>query len=141
MDLGEPTLSTISSSGCSPQDSSCSYVLGACGVSGTCVGGLNNPKCQCEPSWTGPNCDTPTVPVSLSSRSYVKMALSFSPASRVINTQVRVRTRGRRSGLILCLGSKNTKENFSLEVCLVDAFAIIIILITFVIFKSYGIII
>ena len=105
------------------------------------MGGLNNPKCQCEPGWTGPNCDTPTVPVSLGSRSYVKMALSFTPASRVISTQVRVRTRGRRSGLILRLGSKDTKENFSLEVCLVNAFTVIIVLINSVIFKSYGIII
>ncbi|XP_064093764.1 putative neural-cadherin 2 isoform X1 [Macrobrachium nipponense] len=115
MDLGEPALSKGSLAGCLPQESSCSYGLGTCGVRGTCTGGLNKPECHCDPGWSGDKCNTPTVSAKLRSRSYMKMALSFTPASKVMSIQVRMRTRGRRSGLIFCIGSKQSKDVFSLQ--------------------------
>ncbi|XP_068228176.1 neural-cadherin-like [Palaemon carinicauda] len=115
MDLGEPALSKDSVAGCLSQDTSCSYGLGACGVRGTCVGGLNKPECQCDPGWTGLKCDKRTRPVRLSSKSYIKLALSFTPSSRGITIQVRIRTRGRKSGLILRFGSRNKIANISLR--------------------------
>ncbi|XP_068213121.1 putative neural-cadherin 2 [Palaemon carinicauda] len=115
MDLGEPALSKGSVAGCLPQESSCSYGLGTCGIRGTCSGGLNKPECQCDPGWSGDRCNIPTLPVKLRSKSYMKMALSFTPTSRVMRIQVRIRTRGRRSGLICGLGSKQTKDVFTLH--------------------------
>ncbi|XP_066955765.1 LOW QUALITY PROTEIN: putative neural-cadherin 2 [Macrobrachium rosenbergii] len=115
MDLGEPALSKDSVAGCLPQESSCSYGLGACGVRGTCLGGLNTPECHCDPGWNGPKCSRRTVPARLGSKSYVKLALSFTPSSRSVSVQVRVRTRGRKSGPILHLGSKSNTTSFSLR--------------------------
>ncbi|XP_068212828.1 putative neural-cadherin 2 [Palaemon carinicauda] len=115
MDLGEPALSKTSVAGCVPQESSCSYGLDACGVRGTCVGGLNEPECQCDPGWSGNKCDHPTMAARFGSKSFMKMTLSFTPASKGISVQVRVRTWGRRSGLILRLGLQPVKDSFSLQ--------------------------
>ncbi|KAK8742415.1 hypothetical protein OTU49_001855, partial [Cherax quadricarinatus] len=113
VDLGEPAYSSGSSvGGCHPQEWACP---GGCGVRGECVGGLTHPECQCEPGWGGADCGTPTVPASLGKASYVKVALSFTPAPRVLKVQLRVRTRGAKHGLLLHLAAHHHSAAFMLH--------------------------
>ncbi|KAG7168189.1 neural-cadherin 2-like 6, partial [Homarus americanus] len=115
VDLGEPAYSRESSPGCLPQESACPGGLGGCSVRGECVGGLRRPECECEPGWTGSGCNTPTVPAALGKASYMKVALSFTPAPRVLRVQVRLRTRGARHGLLLHLAAHHHSAAFTLH--------------------------
>ncbi|KAK8405865.1 hypothetical protein O3P69_001973 [Scylla paramamosain] len=90
VDLGEPAYSKGSHKGCSPQQEVCPR---QCGHRGRCVGGFHHPKCECDPGWTGPQCDTPTIPATLGPSSYARLALSFTPEPHVAKAQVRLRTR------------------------------------------------
>lgn len=116
MDLGEPVYTHETESGCRSQDMACSQGPGGCGLRGQCVGGLQQPLCECDPGWTGPGCATPTVPARLGSTSYMKVALSFTPGPRVIRVQVRVRFRGDRSGLLLQIAAHHHTALFTLHV-------------------------
>lgn len=114
--MGEPAYSWASESGCRPQEASCPRDQGGCGYRGTCVGGLSQPHCECEAGWAGPDCATPTVPANLGTSSYLKVALSFTPDSRKIWVQVRVRTRGQRNGQLLHLAAQHRAAAFTLHV-------------------------
>lgn len=118
VDLGEPAYSMGSHSGCSPQSRACPGDLGVCGYRGECVGGLNRAYCECEPGWTGPGCSTPTLPVTLAKNSYLKMALSFTPPPRELRVQLRLRTRGSRSGYLVHLAAHHRSAAFTLHVSL-----------------------
>ncbi|KAK4289685.1 hypothetical protein Pmani_037361 [Petrolisthes manimaculis] len=115
VDVGEPAYSWASKSGCQPQETSCPRDQGGCGYRGTCVGGLNQPHCECEPGWAGSGCATPTVPASLGTSSYLKVALSFTPDPRKVWVQVRVRTRGQRNGQLLHLAAQQRAAAFTLH--------------------------
>ncbi|KAG0725905.1 Neural-cadherin [Chionoecetes opilio] len=112
IDLGEPAYSYGSVAGCRPQDTACP---GGCGLRGQCTGGLLLPWCECEPGWTGSGCSTPTVPSRLGAASYMKVALSFTPAPRVVKLQARVRFRGARSGLLLHLATHHRAAAITLH--------------------------
>nr|XP_045589087.1 neural-cadherin-like [Procambarus clarkii] len=113
VDLGEPAYSQgNTAAGCKPQESACPA---GCGVHGECAGGLKRPGCECQPGWGGSGCSTPTVPASLGKSSYVKVALSFTPAPRVLKVQLRVRTRGARHGLLLHLAAHHHSAAFMLH--------------------------
>lgn len=86
-----------------------------CGYHGECVGGLNEPHCDCHSGWSGPSCSTPTVPVTMGKSSYLKMALSFTPASRELKVQLRIRTRGPRSGFLVHLAAPHRSASFTLH--------------------------
>ncbi|XP_042206048.1 neural-cadherin-like [Homarus americanus] len=116
VDLGEPAYSRNSEGGCRPQEAACRDTRGSCGHQGQCVGGLSHPECECEPGWAGPSCATPTVPATLGSSSYVRLALSFTPGPRVVTAQLRVRTRGTRHGLLLHLATQQDASTFTLYV-------------------------
>nr|XP_045603724.1 putative neural-cadherin 2 isoform X2 [Procambarus clarkii]XP_045603725.1 putative neural-cadherin 2 isoform X2 [Procambarus clarkii] len=103
VDLGEPAYSSGSVKGCKPQEVACETTFASCGTQGSCVGGLINPRCDCNPGWTGPECTTPTVPVALGQASYTKVALSFTPDPHDVTLQLRVRARGRPEGLLMQL--------------------------------------
>ncbi|XP_064077719.1 LOW QUALITY PROTEIN: neural-cadherin-like [Macrobrachium nipponense] len=115
LDLGEPSHSEGSLPGCRLQDLACIHVDGACGIHSECTGGLWKPKCQCEPGWSGPNCETPTVPTTLGLRSYIKLALSFTPPSQNIVIQVRVRTLGFKTGMLMHLVTQQTNSSITLH--------------------------
>ncbi|KAK7075418.1 hypothetical protein SK128_018162, partial [Halocaridina rubra] len=115
VDLGEPPLAQGSSVGCVPQDAACYPGMGSCGFRGSCVGGLNHPQCHCEPGWNGEKCGTSTLPVSLNAKSYMKVALSFTPASWIVSVQIRVRVRGRHTGLLVRLSAQQIQTFLSLE--------------------------
>ncbi|XP_050716089.1 putative neural-cadherin 2 isoform X2 [Eriocheir sinensis] len=115
LDLGEPVYNHATESGCRPQDVACSQGPGGCGLRGQCVGGLKQPRCECDPGWRGPGCSTPTVPARLGSASYMKVALSFTPGPRVVRVQVRVRFRGARSGLLLQLAAHHRAATYTLH--------------------------
>ncbi|XP_064095252.1 LOW QUALITY PROTEIN: putative neural-cadherin 2 [Macrobrachium nipponense] len=105
VDLGEPAYSSNSNSGCFTQEEACLTKIGFCGVRGHCVGGLNKPRCECEPGWTGEGCEAPAVPMSLGADSYMKMALSFKPDPYYLKAQMRVRQSAPSSGLLMQLAS------------------------------------
>lgn len=116
VDLGEPAYSVGSRSGCGPQSGACAGGTGVCGHHGECVGGLNQARCECQAGWSGPACSIPTLPVTLSRNSYLKMALSFTPAPRTLKVQLRVRTRGPRSGHLVHLAAHHRSAAFTVHV-------------------------
>ncbi|XP_063879939.1 putative neural-cadherin 2 isoform X2 [Scylla paramamosain] len=115
VDLGEPAYSMASRGGCHPQEHACPGGPWVCGYHGECVGGVNRPHCECHSGWSGPSCSTPTVPARLGKNSYLKMALSFTPAPRELNVQLRVRTRGSRSGFLVHLAAHHRSAAFTLH--------------------------
>ncbi|XP_066952072.1 neural-cadherin-like isoform X1 [Macrobrachium rosenbergii] len=115
MDLGEPAYSKDSTAACQPQETACPGGPGTCGIRGACSGGLNHPECLCDPGWTGVSCDTPTVPATLGSKSYMKLALSFTPSSRVVSVQLKVRTLGEPTGMLVRLAAQHTQHSFILH--------------------------
>ncbi|XP_069937245.1 neural-cadherin-like, partial [Cherax quadricarinatus] len=115
VDLGQPADSQGSTSGCRLQETACPGGHGGCGLRGECVGGLEHPHCECEQGWSGPDCATPTVPASLGKSSYMKVALSFRPAPLVLRVQLRVRTRGNRTGLLVHLAALHRTAAFTLH--------------------------
>ncbi|CAL4133360.1 unnamed protein product, partial [Meganyctiphanes norvegica] len=119
VDLGSPSYSDGSSAGCTLQDQACSnsssgVVGGGCGMRGSCVGGLNAPICDCQPGWTGEACDEPTVPATLGSASYFKVALSFTPDPRSVSLQLRLRTR-KTDGLLVQLAAHHRAAALALH--------------------------
>lgn len=121
VDLGEPAYSVGSHSGCGPQSRACPGGAGVCGYHGECVGGLSQAHCECHDGWTGAACATPTTPVTLAKTSYLKMALSFTPPPRELKVQLRVRTRGPRSGFLVHLAAHHGSAAFTLHVSLSSA--------------------
>ncbi|KAK4295368.1 hypothetical protein Pmani_032058, partial [Petrolisthes manimaculis] len=107
VDLGEPPYSSGSEAGCSPQDIACGGSRLRCGVHGWCVGGLLVPHCECHPGFMGPNCATPTIPVSLGRDSFAKVTLVRSPDPYDLWVQLRVRSRGQPTGLLVQLASSD----------------------------------
>ena len=116
VDLGEPAYSMASRGGCHPQEHACHGGPGMCGYHGECVGGINQPHCECHSGWSGSSCSTPTVPATLGKNSYLKMALSFTPPPRELNVQLRLRTRGSRSGFLVRLAAHHRSAAFTLHV-------------------------
>ncbi|XP_064105899.1 putative neural-cadherin 2 isoform X2 [Macrobrachium nipponense] len=115
MNLSEPPYSQRSTSGCQLQDSACSRATDTCGIRGECVGGLRTPVCQCDFGWSGVNCESPTVPTTLGTRSYMRIALSFTPPSEVIVVEIRIRTLGSQTGTLLHLVGQHTNNSFTLQ--------------------------
>ncbi|XP_069938293.1 putative neural-cadherin 2 isoform X1 [Cherax quadricarinatus] len=115
VDVGEPAHSSGSIKGCMPQEKACGQELTFCGIRGSCAGGLIAPRCDCEPGWSGFQCSSPTVPVSLGKASYMKVALPFSQDPYHIMLQLRVRARGHPHGLLMFLPSTHHSSNLKLE--------------------------
>ncbi|XP_064116011.1 LOW QUALITY PROTEIN: putative neural-cadherin 2 [Macrobrachium nipponense] len=115
MDLGETPCSKDSTTGCQPQETACLGGPGTCGIRGACSCGLNHPECHCDPGWTGVRCDTPTAPATLGPKSYMKLALSFTPSSRVVSVQLRVRTLGESTGMLVRLAAQHTQHSFTVH--------------------------
>ncbi|XP_063874461.1 putative neural-cadherin 2 isoform X1 [Scylla paramamosain] len=112
VDLGEVANSYDSAAGCPSQNAACPQ---HCGLRGQCVGGLQHPRCECDPGWTGSGCATPTVPARFKASSYLKVALSFSPDPWTVRVQVRLRLRGPRSGLVLQLAARHRAATLTLH--------------------------
>jgi hypothetical protein len=73
------------------------------------------PKCDCNPGWTGPYCNIPTVPTTFKSQSYVKFALSFEPHRYTTDLQLRFRTR-ERFGEIFRMSDQHNREYGILDI-------------------------
>ncbi|XP_066968170.1 neural-cadherin-like [Macrobrachium rosenbergii] len=93
-DFANPGLQRNSESGCSQFERSChnNSSQSGCGSNGVCDGSITEPFCLCNPGWTGPYCDEPTVPAFFESQSYVKYSLSFQPNPFRTSFQLRFRT-------------------------------------------------
>ncbi|XP_069983512.1 putative neural-cadherin 2 [Penaeus vannamei] len=115
VDLGEPAVSEGSVGGCRPQEEACRGTIPGCGRRGRCVGGLEQPECECEPGWSGLGCATPTAPATLGRASYVKVALSFTPAPHVLTLQLRLRSRGARDGLLVLVNTHHEDVGLALH--------------------------
>lgn len=113
VDLGEPAYSKGSHKGCQPQQKAC---LNKCGHRGHCVGGFHQPQCECDPGWTGPGCDTPTIPTTLGPSSYSKITLSFIPEPQVVKAQLRLKTKNVLNGSLLHLTTGQSPAAFTLHV-------------------------
>ncbi|XP_071513325.1 putative neural-cadherin 2 [Panulirus ornatus] len=115
IDLGESAYSSKSVSGCRPQEIACRERQTSCGLRGHCVNGLKNPRCECQPGWSGPKCTIPTVPVAFGQASYTKVALSFTPDPFDVTLQLRIRTRGNHNGLLMQLASNQQSHALKLQ--------------------------
>lgn len=117
IDLAHPGLSKNTAPGCPVIQDICYNVhpTNKCLDHGTCIGSMNEPKCECHAGWTGQFCNTPTVPVTFKSQSYIKYALSFEPNRFSTTLQMRFRTR-ERFGEIFRMSDQQTREYGILEV-------------------------
>lgn len=114
VDLGQPAYVRGGQAGCRTQQAAC---VGGCGHRGECVGGLEQPECQCEAGWEGPHCTASTPSAALTSfTSYIKMSLTFTPSSQVVTAQLRVRTRGTTTRILLRLSSLHQVAAFTIHV-------------------------
>lgn len=86
-----------------------------CRDHGICVGNLNEPKCECQPGWSGNSCSVPTTPVTFNAQSYVKYALSFEPDKYSTHLQLRFRTR-EKQGELFRISDQHNREYAILEV-------------------------
>lgn len=117
IDLAHPGLSKNTAAGCPVIQDICynSHPTNKCFDHGTCIGSMNEPKCECHPGYTGQFCNTPTVPISFKAQSYIKYALSFEPNRFSTSLQLRFRTR-ERFGEIFRMSDQQTREYGILEV-------------------------
>lgn len=86
-----------------------------CSEHGSCVGSMTEPRCECDPGWSGADCLTPTVPTTFRPQSYVKYALSFDADKFVTNIQLRFRTR-EEHGELFRVSDQHNLEYAILEV-------------------------
>uniref|UniRef100_A0A667Y7I2 Uncharacterized protein n=1 Tax=Myripristis murdjan TaxID=586833 RepID=A0A667Y7I2_9TELE len=116
-DLGSPAESFNSVPGCSLTDGHCTNTeqLPSCGKRGHCRGEWGSFSCQCEPGYTGPQCDQVAPAFSFDGRSHVQFQLLWSLPARHTRVQVGVRTRA-AGGVILSLLSQEQNEFLRLEV-------------------------
>lgn len=65
-DLAHPGLARNSVSGCPQTDEVCNAQESTfrCWEHGVCVGSLSEARCQCLPGFTGPSCNTATIPTT-----------------------------------------------------------------------------
>nr|CAD7461382.1 unnamed protein product [Timema tahoe] len=86
-----------------------------CWEHGTCVGSFSEPRCECNPGWTGPSCLSQTVPTTFNAQSYVKYALSFEPDHFSTQLQLRFRTR-EKDGELFRVSDQHNREYGILEI-------------------------
>ncbi|KAK7080329.1 hypothetical protein SK128_017660 [Halocaridina rubra] len=116
IDLGEPAYSSSSTKGgCYPQEQACKE---NCGFRGQCVGGLNHARCECDLGWMGPQCSNMTTPVFLGSASFMKMTMFFAPNPQFVTVQLKMRTQGHTSGLILQMSSEQNGPFLRVQICM-----------------------
>ncbi|XP_045131274.1 putative neural-cadherin 2 isoform X2 [Portunus trituberculatus] len=115
IDLGEPAYSSNSQKGCVPQDGACGQGTSYCGLRGECVGGLEEPKCECAAGWMGPKCASPTTPVALRQSSFTKVTLFRLPDPYHVTLQLRLKLRGRHDGLLMQLATKPDSVSLKLR--------------------------
>ncbi|XP_054284040.1 neural-cadherin isoform X4 [Macrosteles quadrilineatus] len=116
-DLAHPGLSRNSVSGCPQTDEVCNSQEATfrCWEHGVCVGSLSEARCQCLPGFTGPACNTPTIPTTFKPQSYVKYALSFEPDRFSTQIQLRFRTR-EEHGELFRVSDQHNREYAILEI-------------------------
>ncbi|KAM4618313.1 neural-cadherin-like [Polymixia lowei] len=116
-DLGSPAESFNSVPGCSLTDAHCTNTeqLPSCGNRGRCDVEWGSLSCQCEPGYTGPQCDQAAPELSFDGRSHVQFRLPWSLPARQTRVRVGVRTRA-TSGVVLSLLSQEQNEYLRLEV-------------------------
>lgn len=117
IDLAHPGLSKNTSPNCPVIQDICFNVqpVNKCLDHGTCTGSMNEPKCECNPGWTGPYCNIPTVPTTFKPQSYVKFALSFEPHRYTTDLQLRFRTR-ERFGELFRISDQHNREYGILDI-------------------------
>ncbi|XP_045113360.1 putative neural-cadherin 2 isoform X2 [Portunus trituberculatus] len=112
MDLGHGILSQGSAPGCPAAE--CSESGLKCGLHSRCRGSPGNLRCECQPGWSGQDCNTATSPATFQVNSYVKLALSFTPLTYSTSLQLRFRTRRRRGELVV-LSSQHGRDRLALQ--------------------------
>lgn len=86
-----------------------------CSEHGSCVGSMVEPRCECNPGWSGGDCLTPTIPTTFRPQSYVKYALSFDADKFMTKIQLRFRTR-EEHGELFRVSDQHNREYAILEV-------------------------
>uniref|UniRef100_A0A1B0FLR7 Neural-cadherin 2 n=1 Tax=Glossina morsitans morsitans TaxID=37546 RepID=A0A1B0FLR7_GLOMM len=115
-DLAFPAMARNSYPGCPQTDEVCMKTehTSRCWEHGNCVASLVQAKCHCQPGWTGPTCNIPTIPTTFKPQSYVKFALSFEPDRFATQLQLRFRTR-ELQGEIFRVSDQHQREYAILE--------------------------
>lgn len=116
VDLGEPAHSEGSESGCRSQERACRRVMTTCREHGRCEGGVEQPECECDPGRSGFGCQVATVPTTLRTSSYVRIALSFKPPPHLLTVQLRVRMQGAQYGQLVLVKTHDDANALSIHV-------------------------
>ncbi|XP_062318494.1 neural-cadherin-like [Osmerus eperlanus] len=115
-DLASPAESSGTVTGCSLTDASCLNIgVPSCGTRGRCLGEWSSHSCQCEPGYTGAQCDQESPAFSLDGRSHVQYQLQWALSARQTRFQALIRTRS-AGGVVLSLLSQEQSEFLRLEV-------------------------
>nr|XP_027218828.1 putative neural-cadherin 2 [Penaeus vannamei] len=115
VDLGEPAHSEGSESGCRSQERACRRVMTTCREHGRCEGGVEQPECECDPGRSGFGCQVATVPTTLRTSSYVRIALSFKPPPHLLTVQLRVRMQGAQAGQLVLVKTHDDANALSIH--------------------------
>jgi len=116
-DLANPGFTRNSQAGCPQTEDMCMQMVGhRCSEQhGSCVGSMVEPRCECNPGWSGVDCLTPTIPTTFRPQSYVKYALSFDADKFMTKIQLRFRTR-EEHGELFRVSDQHNREYAILEV-------------------------
>ncbi|XP_026817887.1 neural-cadherin isoform X2 [Rhopalosiphum maidis] len=115
-DLANPGLTRNSVAGCPQTEDLCMQLVGhRCSEHGSCVGSMVEPRCECNPGWSGADCLTPTIPTTFRPQSYVKYALSFDADKFMTKIQLRFRTR-EEHGELFRVSDQHNREYAILEI-------------------------
>lgn len=114
--MANPGLTRNSVAGCPQTEDLCGQLVGhRCLEHGSCVGSMVEPRCECDPGWSGVDCLTPTIPTTFRPQSYVKYALSFDADKFMTKIQLRFRTR-EEHGELFRVSDQHNREYAILEV-------------------------
>ncbi|XP_050530665.1 neural-cadherin isoform X3 [Daktulosphaira vitifoliae] len=116
-DLAEPGLTRNSYAKCPQTEDLCLQTTSTrgCLKHGTCVGSMDEARCECLPGWSGADCMTATTPTTFRPQSYVKYALSFDADKFMTKIQLRFRTR-EEHGELFRVSDQHNREYAILEI-------------------------
>ncbi|XP_066966022.1 putative neural-cadherin 2 [Macrobrachium rosenbergii] len=113
-DLGEGVLGEDSHPGC-PKGDQCQEKGNPCPLNARCVTSESGePVCECNPGWTTSSCNQKTKPASFNANSYVRVALSSTPAPNTTTLRLRFRT-WEQFGQMLAVSSQHGKDALTLQ--------------------------
>ncbi|XP_068229142.1 putative neural-cadherin 2 [Palaemon carinicauda] len=115
LDLGEPPFSQGSTPGCRIQEKGCVGEPSDCSLQEACQNELQEPRCICQGSFTGSECQPLSTPATLGPSSYYKVALSFTPSHYMLTLQIRMKAQGQPEGLLIHVADSHVQHSLSVQ--------------------------